>query len=149
MTTDGIRTLVLLPAMMLSLAAGGCASHGSGGSTGSPSPSTSPAAPATAYLGIQRLDKAYVPALKKNVLVVTLTQMPRGADPNGLASVVYDHIKGSLEQSNFDLAVVKIPMTRTSTASSNAVIVYARDTKGHWARSNDPSLIEAIDRAGL
>ena len=147
--THRSHTVVALSALLFSLAAAGCGSHGSAGSAGSPAPSISPAALATPYLGIERLDKAYVPALKRNVLVVTLAQMPRGADPNGLASAVYDGIKGSLSQSNFDLAVVKIPMTRSSSASSNAVIIYARDSRGHWARSSDPALIEAIDRAGL
>jgi len=143
------RSFAALCAIIFLLTAGGCSSHGSAGSTGSAAPTTSPAAPATPYLGIERIDKAYVPALKKNVLVVTLAQMPRGADPGGLASVVFNGVKGSLEQSNFDLAVVKIPMTSTSNSSSSAVIVYARDPGGKWARTQEPSIIEAIDRAGL
>ena len=87
-----LRFVVLLPAVVLALAAGGCGSRGSAGSTGSPAPSASPATAATPYLGIERIDKGYVPALKKNVLVVTLTQKPRGVDPNGIASAVYDGI---------------------------------------------------------
>jgi len=138
-----------LSAMIFLLTAGGCSSHGPAGSTGSAAPAASSAAPATPYLGIERIDKAYVPALKKNVLVVTLAQMPRGVDPSGLASVVFNGVKRSLEQSNFDLAVVKIPMTSTSNSSSSAIIVYARDPGGKWARTQDPSIIQAIDRAGL
>ena len=141
--------MVVVSAMVLAVATGGCSSHGSAGSTSTASPSASPAAAATPYLGIERIVKAYVPSLRKNVLVVTLSQMPRGADPSGLASLVYDGIKGSLEQSNFDLAVVKVPMMQTSTASSDAIIVFARDPKGNWARTQDPAVIEAIDRSGL
>jgi hypothetical protein len=40
-------------------------------------------------------------------------------------------------------------MTRTSNSSSSAVIVYARDPSRKWARTQDPAVIEAIDRAGL
>lgn len=143
------RAVVALPAMLLALAAGGCGSHGSAGSTGSAAPTASPAAAPTRYLGIERLDKAYVAALKKNVLVVTLTPMARGTDPNGVAAGVYDSIKTSLEQSNFDLAVVKLPMMQTSSASSYSITVYARDSHGKWARDDDPAVIEAIDRAGI
>jgi len=131
------------------LAAGGCGSRGSGGSSASPATSAAPASAATPYLGIERIDKGYVPALKRNVLVVTLTQKPRGVDPNGIASDVYDGIKASLAQSNFTLAVIKIPMSQTSNSASAAVVIYARDSKGNWARSDDPALIEAVDRAGL
>ena len=143
------RFYVLLPALVLALAAGGCGSHGSTGSTASPAASAAPTAAATPYLGIERIDKGYIPALKKNVLVVTLTQKPRGADPNGIASAVYDSIKASLVQSNFNLAVIKIPMTQTSNSSSAAVVIYARDSKGEWARTDDPAIVEAVDRAGL
>ncbi|HEY7992797.1 MAG TPA: hypothetical protein VID24_01140, partial [Candidatus Eremiobacteraceae bacterium] len=139
-TVFASRSVAALSAIIFVLTAGGCSSHGSGGATGSAAPTTSPAAPATPYLGIERIDKAYVPALKKNVLVVTLAEMPRGADPSGLASVVFNGVKGSLEQSNFDLAVVKIPMTRTSNSSSSAVIVYARDPSRKWARTQDPAV---------
>jgi len=141
------RFVVVLPAMVLALAAGGCGSNGSAGSSASPASSAAPAA--TPYLGIERIDKGYVPALKKNVLVVTLTQKPRGSDPNGIAAAVYDGIKASLAQSNFNLAVIKIPMTQTSNASSSAVVIYVRDSKGNWAPSDDPALVEAVDRAGL
>ena len=147
----GTRAVAVLPAMLLALTTGGCGSHGSSGagSSGSAAPTTSPAAAATPYLGIERLDKAYIAALKKNVLVVTLTPMARGTDPNGVASGVYESIKASLDQSNFDLAVVKIPMMQTSNASSYSITVYARDSRKKWARDDDPAVIEAIDRAGI
>ncbi|HET9341995.1 MAG TPA: hypothetical protein VFO25_03620 [Candidatus Eremiobacteraceae bacterium] len=143
------RSIGSLSAIIFLLTVCGCSSHGSAGSTGSATATPSPAAPATPYLGIERIDKAYVPALKKNVLVVTLGQMPRGGDPNGLASNVFDGVKGSLQQSNFDLAVIKMPMTSTSNSSSSAIVVYVRDPSGKWARTQDPAVIEAIDRAGL
>ena len=137
--------------MAWALVAGGCGSHGSAGSGSAASPvaSAAPTVAATPYLGIERIDKGYVPALKKNVLVVTLTRKPRGADPNGIASAVYEGIKASLAQSNFNLAVIKIPMTQTSNSSTAAVVIYTRDSKGVWARSNDPALVEAVDRSGL
>lgn len=142
--------LVLLPAVaVIASASIGCSSGGSG-SSASPSPSPASPAPAvTPYLGIERIDKVFVPALKKNVLVVTLAQMPRGVDPNGLASAVYAGIKGSLEKSNFDLAVVKIPMASTTNSSTYTAIVYARDPKGNWTRTLDPAVVEAIDAAGI
>ena len=143
------RSIAALSALIFLSNVSGCSSHGSAGSSASASATPSPASPATPYLGIERIDKAYLPALKKNVLVVTLAQMPRGADPSGLAAGVFNGVKGSLQQSNFDLAVVKIPMTSTSNSTSSAIVVYARDPSGKWARTQDPALIEAIDRSGL
>ena len=143
------RSLFAVPMMLAVVAAFGCSSHQPAGAAASAAPSAAPAVLATPYLGVEKMYRAFLKSRNEQVLIVSLAAVPRGTDLSARADSVYAGIKGSLQQSDVGIAVIRIPMVRTANASGDAVFVYERDPKGVWSRVQDPGLLGAIDRAGL
>jgi hypothetical protein len=102
----------------------------------------------TPYLGIDKMEKVYIPSIQKKALVVVLLAEPNGGDSEARAQNVFNALASSLEQSDLDIAIIKVPIVQ-GVVYSNGVMVYAHDKKGHWGPSNDKSLLNAIIRAGL
>jgi hypothetical protein len=140
---------IALGVVVAVLAVAACSSHEQAGSNASSPPAAEPSPLVTPYVGIEKMYKAYLKSRNKRVLIVSLSAVPRGADLAAHADSAYEGIKGSLEQSDVDIAVIKIPTIRSAAATGDAVFVYERDSKGVWSRVQDPDLIGAINRAGF
>jgi len=86
-----------------------------------------------------------MPARRLKVLVVVLVANA-SEQPDARAETVFHGLLSDLEQSDLDVAVIKVPILQ-GVVYSNQVYVYSRSSTGAWAQAEDRSLIQAIIQA--